>query len=389
MPRVIDPICSQCHVPGGLAQAAPFKVTSGNPAATAASAVKEVNPADPTHSKLIEKPLGNLGHGGGQRFQPGSPEAQILLHWIALVTAPGCDLGGPGGGGGSGGAGADLYAANCASCHGADARGLDGRPDIRCNRSIHDVVLSGRTGPSGTMPRFVMTDAEIALVQAYLVGLCPIGGTGGADLFASNCASCHGIDATGSATAPSVRCATRVMDAVQYGRGERMPSLPALAPSEVTAVQSWLDGLCTASGRQASDLYAGNCSTCHGAGATGGQNGLGVRGPDIHCNREIAAPVVSGQGTDMPAFPALGGSDVTSLQQYLETTFCRWGRRPAPTSTRATARAATGRKPPARTPRPASAVRRWSPTRCGRGAVRACPASRRSSRLRSRASRAT
>ena len=400
MPRVIDPICSQCHVPGGLAQAAPFKVTPGNPAATAASAVKEVNPADPTHSKLIEKPLGNLGHGGGQRFQPGSPEAQILLHWIALVTAPGCDLGGPGGGGGSGGTGADLYAANCASCHGADARGLDGRPDIRCNRdvgdvvrngrsgpagvmpafanladadiakiqafldglcpvasvtgaslftsncsschgadangvgstpgircnrSIHDVVLSGRTGPSGTMPRFVMTDAEIALVQAYLVGLCPIGRTGGADLFASNCASCHGIDATGSATAPSVRCATRVMDAVQYGRGERMPSLPALAPSEVTAVQSWLDGLCTASGRQASDLYAGNCSTCHGAGATGGQDGLGVRGPDIHCNREIAAPVVSGQGTDMPAFPALGGSDVTSLQQYLETTFCPVG----------------------------------------------------------------
>jgi len=47
MPRVIDPICSLCHVPGGLAQAAPFKVTPGNPAATAASAVHEVNPADP------------------------------------------------------------------------------------------------------------------------------------------------------------------------------------------------------------------------------------------------------------------------------------------------------------------------------------------------------
>src|SRR5262249_17995931 len=154
-------------------------------------------------------------------------------------------------------------------------------------------------------------------IQAFLDGLCPVANVTGTSLFASNCATCHGADATGTATAPSVRCATRVADAVQQGRGETMPSFPALASSEVAALQSWLDGLCPASGRQASALYAGNCWTCQGPGATGGQNGLGVRGPDIHCNRGIAAAVASGQGTDMPAFPALGGPDTTSLQQYL------------------------------------------------------------------------
>src|SRR5262249_28437172 len=119
----------------------------------------------------------------------------------------------------NGATGADLYASNCASCHGADANGVDGTPGIRCNRSIHDVVLSGRTGPSGTMPAFAMTDGEIGLVQAYLVGLCPVGGAGGADLFASNCASCHGFGAAGTDTAPNVRCATRVADAMHEGRG--------------------------------------------------------------------------------------------------------------------------------------------------------------------------
>jgi len=223
----------------------------------------------------------------------------------------------------NGATGVDLYASNCASCHGADANGVDGTPGIRCNRSIHDIVLSGRAGPSGTMPPFAMTDAEIGLVQAYLVGLCPVGSAGGADLFAGNCATCHGVDATGTATAPGVRCATRVADAVQYGRGERMPSFPALVPSEVTTLQGWLEGLCTASGRPAADLYAGNCSTCHGTTGHGGQNGLGVRGPDIQCTSagDFSETVRFGD-EGMPAFPALGTGDITAIVEYVHGSPC-------------------------------------------------------------------
>jgi mono/diheme cytochrome c family protein len=319
MPKVIDPICSQCHVPGGLAQTAPFKVTPGNPKATARSAITEVDPGDPTHSKLVDKPLGQLPHGGGTRFLPGSIEEQTLRHWIALVTAPGCDLG-SGGGGGRGGTGADLYAENCASCHGADARGLDGRPDIHCARDIADPVRNGRRAspgaPPGDMPAFTnLTDAEIAEIQAFLAGLCPPSAVTGAALFAGNCAACHGADATGSTTAPSVRCATRVADAVTRGRAQRMPIFPALTGSEIALLQAWLDGLCTMNGRMADDLWVANCSTCHGATATGGENGLGVQGPDIRCNRNIHDAVVAPSGV-MPPF-AMADADIARVQGFL------------------------------------------------------------------------
>jgi hypothetical protein len=50
MPRVLEPICAQCHVEGGLAASAPFRVTVGDPVATSLSALREVNTGDP-HSR--------------------------------------------------------------------------------------------------------------------------------------------------------------------------------------------------------------------------------------------------------------------------------------------------------------------------------------------------
>jgi mono/diheme cytochrome c family protein len=330
MPTVIEPICSRCHVPGGMAQAAAFKVTPGNAKATARSAAAQVEPGDPTHSKLVEKPRGDLPHGGGTRILPGSTEEQTLLHWIALVTAPGCDVRG-GGGGGGGGTGADLYAENCASCHGPDARGLAGRPDIHCNRDISDAVRKGRiappAGPDGDMPAFTnLTGADVAKIQSFLDGLCPVAGVTGAELFASNCATCHGTDATGTGAAPSVRCATRTLDAMRIGRGAAMPSFAAISDPEIALVDAFLSDLCDQSGRPPADLFAGNCSTCHGATAAGGKSGLGVEGPDIRCTEagDYTEKVRFG-GDGMPSFPALGTSDVTAIVDFVRATLCAGG----------------------------------------------------------------
>jgi mono/diheme cytochrome c family protein len=321
MPHVFEPICGQCHVPGGLAQSTRLRVTIGDPSATAASALGLVDVTNPTQSPLVLKPRAELAHGGGQRIVPGSAEDEALLQWIALVTAPGCD----GAGGGGGGRTGDLYLDNCASCHGADARGLNGNPDIHCSRSIHDVVRSGRKGPTGEMPAFPsLTDADIGTIQALLLGLCPATGVTGADLFAGNCASCHGGDATGTQSAPSVRCATRVADAVRTGRGTAMPSLSALSDTEVGLLQGYLGELCTQAGRTGADIFAGNCATCHGADALGGQNGLGIVGADIRCNRAIHDPVRDGNDT-MPAFPGLSDADIASMQQYLARSACPAG----------------------------------------------------------------
>jgi mono/diheme cytochrome c family protein len=321
MPTVMTPICSQCHVPSGMAQAAPFRVTLGDATATARSALREVNPNDPLHSLLLEKPLGTVAHGGGQRITPGSPEEQALQHWVDVVSAPGC-----GAGGGGGGTGADLYTSNCASCHGTDAKGLQGNPDIHCNRSIADAVRNGRPGGAVPMPAFpALSDADVGRIQAFLVGLCPVATVTGAELFASNCATCHGADATGTPGKPNVRCATRVADAVRTGRGTAMPASNALTDTEVGLLGTFLDGLCTQNGRTGPDLWAGNCGTCHGDTGRGGTNGLGVHGPDVHCSRDIVGAVRTGQGSAMPAFAGLSDADVGTLQQYMTTGFCPVG----------------------------------------------------------------
>jgi mono/diheme cytochrome c family protein len=313
MPNVLGPICAQCHVAGGAAQSTRLRVVAGDPSATARSAIALVSATDPAQSRLLLKPRGELAHGGGQRVVPGSAEDQALEEWIGLVTA--C-----GGGSGTG----DLYTDNCASCHGWDARGLDGRPDIRCSRSVHDAVRNGRIGVIGEMPAFPnLDDDDIATIQAFLVGLCPTDSATGADLYAGNCAACHGTDATGTSAAPSVRCATRVVDAVRVGRGAAMPSLPALADAELARIDAHLDQLCTAAGRPGADLYAGNCGTCHGATAGGGRNALGVRGPDIRCQgaNDFQEKVRKGDD-DMPAFPALDAGDVTAIATWVRGTYC-------------------------------------------------------------------
>jgi mono/diheme cytochrome c family protein len=171
-----------------------------------------------------------------------------------------------------------------------------------------------------------MTDPEIALVQGYLVGLCPLGSATGDELFASNCATCHGTAAVGTPVGLEVRCATMVADAMQRGRGARMPSFPGVVSTEVTSIQGYLTALCDQLGRPGSSLYVGNCSTCHGTSAGGGRDGLDVRGPGIRCTEsgDYSEKVRFG-GDGMPAFPALGTGDVTAIVDYVHAMFCAGG----------------------------------------------------------------
>jgi mono/diheme cytochrome c family protein len=394
MPRLLEPVCGQCHVAGGAAAGTRLRITPGDPASTALSAAALVDGASPGQSLLLRKPRGDVPHTGGILAPAGSTEEQSLLQWISLITPPLCAAGPPGGGSGdvftdncaschgadaggtptapnircatrvadairvgrgtampsfpalsdaevaalqarlddvctaSGRPGADLWAGNCGTCHGSDARGgqngLGVRgPNVRCNRGIAEPVRSG----ADDMPPFPGLSApDIDAVQQFLLGLCPPGSASGEDLFAGNCASCHGSDAGGGADAPSVRCATRVANAVQLGRGAAMPSFPAFVGADVTALTARLDELCTASGRTGSDLYAGNCSGCHGGAAQGGQNGLGVRGPSIRCTGAGDYVEKVREGDDqMPAFPRLDGSDVDAIVGFVHGTYCSGG----------------------------------------------------------------
>ena len=201
--------------------------------------------------------------------------------------------------------GAALFASHCAVCHGDDARGRDGRPDIRCHRSVAGVVRQGRRGAAGAMPAFTdLADADVGEVQQYLRTLCP--SPGRAELYAAHCAGCHGRDGSGTRRAPTVECAVRVRDAVRRGRDTAMPPLPGLTDAEVDAVQAHLASLCAKRGRTVRDVYAANCATCHGRDGAGGRDARWIEGPDIRCTApaDFTQAVVQGQG-GMPAFPEL------------------------------------------------------------------------------------
>jgi mono/diheme cytochrome c family protein len=319
MKQVLVPICGQCHVPGGIAQGANFRVTASDPVATEESVALNIDTADPSASRLLQKPLATIPHGGGQQIVPGSSADQILSHWVDLVASGQC--GGGSGGGGTGNPALDLFTANCASCHGAAARGVGMKPDIHCSRAIHDVVRSGRTGgAAGDMPAFPnLSEADIATLQGYLDGLCPA--PTGADLYASNCASCHGAYGGGTARAPAARCATRVTDALTVGRAAAMPAFSAFTPDDVTHVQQVLDLLCTAFGVSGADLFAANCSSCHGANGGGGQNAFGEHGPDIRCYDipDFFDAVQSGYEV-MPPFPTLDADRIGRIILWVHGT---------------------------------------------------------------------
>ena len=94
MGQVLGPICANCHVPGGAAAAANFRVTLGDPLATQASVGLQIDPANPSESRILTKPLAAVPHGGGQQLSPGSDPEKILEQWVNLVaTGHQCDAG--------------------------------------------------------------------------------------------------------------------------------------------------------------------------------------------------------------------------------------------------------------------------------------------------------
>jgi hypothetical protein len=90
MPQVFT-TCATCHVSGGQAQAARFQVTPGDARATARAVATFVDSANPSGSRVRQKPLLLVPHGGGQQFADGSAEEMLLTQWIGLVAAAHCN----------------------------------------------------------------------------------------------------------------------------------------------------------------------------------------------------------------------------------------------------------------------------------------------------------
>jgi cytochrome c oxidase cbb3-type subunit III len=156
--------------------------------------------------------------------------------------------------------GKGLYTVNCAFCHGSDARGGEGGPNLLRSQIVLDdakgegiapVVQNGR--PDGGMPKFNLTAAQISDIAAFLHSM-PVGGrdaarqtpvnlvvgdaNAGKAFFDAKCAACH------SASGDLKGIATRIDDAKTLqqtwmmpnggGRGGRGASTVNVPPTTVT-----------------------------------------------------------------------------------------------------------------------------------------------------------
>ncbi|MEZ4474422.1 MAG: cytochrome c [bacterium] len=270
---------------------------------------------------------------------------------LALVAATGCEAldpspgpkpgqaaqpgaGSPGGGyapgggalpgGGTAGGddlalGEELYAQNCAVCHGPTGAG----------GAVYGGSIQGRTGMlgvvqrgSGSMPPFPNLDAtDVAAIEAWLASFLEgpgvPGGGGGSpqDIYAHTCAGCHGASGQGSTRGPQIQnpvipFATWV---VRNGRhrpdyADAMPPYSAneLPADELDGILGWL-----ASARKPADgpgLYTRFCANCHGAGGRGAVVG-GIRGESLGELREKVREGEGGRnfgsrGSYMPAWSA-------------------------------------------------------------------------------------
>ena len=139
-----------------------------------------------------------------------------------------------------------LFVTYCSQCHGSDAGGARGFPDLTDNDwiwggkpgEIHASILNGRTG---TMPAWgsVIDKQKTEYLVQYIVSLTgrkhkATDAVRGQKVFSQYCAACHGADAKGNQLlgAPNLADKTwlygasigRIMDSISNGRTGQMPA---------------------------------------------------------------------------------------------------------------------------------------------------------------------
>jgi mono/diheme cytochrome c family protein len=193
---------------------------------------------------VLQKPLAAVPHGGGQQLTADSAAAQSLRQWVDLVAQSGCSA--------VASAPQTAYAANCAGCHGVDGSGLSGRQDIRCavRSLVIDAVRRGRG--SGAMPPFDASGMPAATLDEIVGELRTLCSGRAKDLYASNCASCHGSTAGGGRNVdgvfgPNIRCGGEDLGSALADGADRMPPFPELV-GRAGALGAYLGGLCSLGG---------------------------------------------------------------------------------------------------------------------------------------------
>jgi cytochrome c oxidase cbb3-type subunit 3 len=140
-----------------------------------------------------------------------------------------------------------LFLTYCSQCHGSDARGSKGFPNLTDHDWLHggepDVIkttiLNGRNGVMPPMGAAVGSEKDVENVAQYVLSLSgatsdPIKSVLGRNKFVANCAACHGADGKGNPMmgAPNLSdrvwlyggSADTIMETIRRGRNNTMPA---------------------------------------------------------------------------------------------------------------------------------------------------------------------
>lgn len=162
--------------------------------------------------------------------------------------------------------GRDLFLTHCAGCHGADAHGALGFPNLTDHDWLYggdpdSIVASITDGRAGQMPNFhaaldpSVVDDLIGTVRGWSDPALPAAvRERGSKQFAITCAACHGPDARGNPMigAPNLSddiwlhggSVEQVRNTILFGRKSRMPAhRDLLTPDEIQVVASYVHGL--------------------------------------------------------------------------------------------------------------------------------------------------
>jgi cytochrome c oxidase cbb3-type subunit 3 len=159
-----------------------------------------------------------------------------------------------------------LFMNNCAQCHGSDAKGSRGFPNLTDNDWIHggspekikETIIGGRIGMMPPMAAAVGNAEDVKNVANYVLSLSgsmhDSGRAGaGKDKF-TTCAACHGADGKGNQAvgAPNLTDniwlhgagEAAIIKRVNEGKINQMPAQQArLTPEQIHVVASYVWGL--------------------------------------------------------------------------------------------------------------------------------------------------
>ena len=156
-----------------------------------------------------------------------------------------------------------LFINNCATCHGSDARGSKGFPNLTDGDWLHggspekieETITLGRTGVMPPMAAAVGSAVDVRNVANYVMSLSgdphnPIAAAAGKAKFAA-CAACHGAGGKGNAAIGAPNLADKVwlhgwgeqaiVDMIDHGKTNVMPAQGGrLTPAQIHLLASYV-----------------------------------------------------------------------------------------------------------------------------------------------------